>query len=68
MQDRDACRRAAAECLEIANTTTDQDTRTRLTVLAGKFLDMAFDMANGPGDDSAFRILIDEFNDFQMRK
>jgi hypothetical protein len=64
MQDRDACRRAAAECLEIANTTTDQDTRTRLTVLADKFLDMA----NGPGDDSAFRVLIDEFNDFQMRK
>jgi hypothetical protein len=64
MPDREACRRAAAECLEIANTTTDQDTRTRLTILAGDFLDMA----NGPRDDSAFRVLIDELNDFQMRK
>lgn len=65
MQDRDAYRQAAAECLEIANSATEQQTRTRLVVLASKFLDLA----NGPnGDDSVLGVLLDEFNDAQMRK
>jgi hypothetical protein len=37
--------------------------RARLVVLASTFLDMA----HGP-DDEALRVLIDGFNDLQMRK
>jgi hypothetical protein len=65
MQDREAYRQAAAECLEIANSTTEQQTRTRLVVLASKFLDLA---RGTSGDDSSLRVLLDEFNDAQMRK
>ena len=64
MQDQKTYRQAAAECLEIASTTTDPHARTRLVVLASKFLDLA----SKPGEYDPLRALIDEFNDSQMRK
>jgi hypothetical protein len=63
MQDRNAYRLAAAECLEIAKITLDQKARARLVVLASKLLDMAHDP-----DDEALRVLLDGFNELQMRK
>jgi hypothetical protein len=41
MSDGDTYRRAAAACLEIANTTNNPDVRTGLLLLAGNFLDQA---------------------------
>jgi hypothetical protein len=64
MSDQDTYRQAAAECLAIAKSTTEQDTRMRLVVLASKFLDLA----QAQGDDQALRVLMDEFNDAQMLK
>jgi hypothetical protein len=64
MQDQNSYRQAAAECLEIAGTTTDPEARIRLVVLASKFLDLA----SKPGEYDPLRVLIDEFNDGQMRK
>jgi hypothetical protein len=64
MQDQNMYRQSAAECLEIASITTDREARARLVVLASKFLDLA----SKPGDYDPLRVLIDEFNDSQMRK
>lgn len=64
MSEVNAYRRAASECLDIAATTKDADTRTRLVMLAGKF----FDLANHGDADGLFRTLLDEFNEYQMRK
>jgi hypothetical protein len=63
VRDGNTCRRAAFECLEAAHATTNQDLRTQLFVLAGKFLELA----NFGGSESALRALIDEFNEHQMR-
>jgi hypothetical protein len=63
VRDGNTCRRAAFECLKAAQATTNQDLRTQLFVLAGKF----FALANFSGSDSALRVLIDEFNEHQMR-
>jgi hypothetical protein len=64
MQDRVGYRKAAGACLEIANSTTDHDTRTKLLVLASNF----FDMATSAPDDGVLTVLIDGFNESQMRK
>jgi hypothetical protein len=42
-QDEQEYRLAAAECLEEANRTSDQDTRRRLLIIAQKW----FELANG---------------------
>jgi hypothetical protein len=57
-------RAAAAQCLEIAQTTTDQNARARLLLLAQKFIELA---GGSPGD-LVLAKLIDEFNDAQMLK
>jgi hypothetical protein len=64
VSDVSTYRRAASECLEIAAATKDADTRTRLIMLAGKF----FDLADHGDSDGLFRTLLDEFNEYQMRK
>jgi hypothetical protein len=60
--DREAYRRAAAECLKTAETTTDLRARDQLTLLAADFLELAIDS----GQDKLLRVLIDEFNDTQV--
>jgi hypothetical protein len=64
MPDRDTCRRAAAECMELAMSMRNENMRVQLIKLAGKFLDLS----SRSGGADAFRALIDEFNDLQMRK
>jgi hypothetical protein len=64
MQDREGYRKAAGACLDIADSTTDRDTRTKLLVLAGNFFDMATSADNG----RVLTVLIDGFNESQMRK
>ena len=62
-ENRSAYRLAAAECLEVAQATSDPSARDRLTLMAGKFLDLA----NLPDSDAAFAALVGEFNKAQMR-
>jgi hypothetical protein len=57
-------REAAASCLDIAQTTTDPNARTRLLILAQKFVELA----HGSSSDRVLRTLLDEFNDAQMLK
>jgi hypothetical protein len=38
---RDEFRKAAADCLKIAQATTDQNTQVRLLMLTQKFMDLA---------------------------
>jgi hypothetical protein len=65
IQDRESYRKAAGACLEIANSTTDHNTRTKLLVLASNFFDMATSAAD---DGGVLTGLIDGFNESQMRK
>jgi hypothetical protein len=62
--DRQAYRLAAAECLEVAQSTGEARTRERLTALASKFLALA----GGPGGSAVFETVMDEFNKTQMRE
>jgi hypothetical protein len=64
MARRDEFREAAASCLDIANATIDQSTRTRLVTLAQKFMELA----NGSPSDQVLATLLDQFNDAQMLK
>jgi hypothetical protein len=68
MAIQDELREAAASCLDIAQTTTDQDARTRLLILAQKFVELASGAAGGASSDQVLGRLLDEFNDGQMRK
>jgi hypothetical protein len=61
---QDELRAAAASCLDIAQTTTDQNTRTRLVMLAQKFIELA----RGSPSNNVLATLLDEFNDAQMLK
>jgi hypothetical protein len=61
---QDELREAAASCLDIAQTTTDQNAKTRLLMLAQKFMELA----NGSSSDQVLRTLLDEFNNAQMLK
>jgi len=64
MSNRDVhYREAAVDCLELAKLTTDLQARQRLVILAAKLSDLADD----PAHDSLL-LLIEEFNDSQMRK
>ena len=58
MAHRDEFRAAAASCLDIAQTTTDQNGRARLLMLAQKFIELA----GGSSSDHVLAKLIDEFN------
>jgi hypothetical protein len=63
MPDRsDEFRKAAADCVALARTTTDAMTRTSLLIMAQKW----YDLANGPATD--FNAIVQEFNDQQMSK
>ena len=57
-------REAAASCLEVARNTADQDMRTRLVMLAQKFMELA----SGSPSNAVLASLLDEFNDAQMLK
>ena len=59
---QDELRDAAGSCLELAQTTTDQNARTRLSTLAQKFLELA----GASVQDQILAKLLDEFNDAQM--
>jgi hypothetical protein len=61
---QDDLREAAASCLDIAQTTTDLNARTRLLTLAQKFMELA----GASSSDQVFEKLLDEFNDAQMLK
>ena len=61
--DRETIRQAAAECLDIAHSTTDPNAHMRLIFLAGKFLELV----DGPEGES-LTVLLDEFNRSQMQK
>jgi hypothetical protein len=55
-------RRAAAECLEAASKTADQNARATLLLMAQKWLEMASE----PFGRSRFNALLDDFNEQQM--
>ena len=57
-------RAAAASCLDIAQTTTDQGARTRLLMLAQKFMELA----RGSSSDQILATLLEDFNDAQLLK
>jgi hypothetical protein len=64
MVREDQLREAAAQCLDIARTTIDSNARTRLLLLAQKFMELT----RGSPADLVLPKLIDEFNDAQMLK
>jgi hypothetical protein len=56
----DGYRQAAAECLAIARSTTDPDTRFKLLTMAQRWFDMA------SGSHVNFDAIVRDFNDQQM--
>jgi hypothetical protein len=58
----DEFRKAAADCIALARTTSDPTTRTSLLIMAQKW----YDLAKGPATD--FNALVQEYNDQQMSK
>jgi hypothetical protein len=62
---KDDLRRAAADCLDIAQTTVDPNARTRLLTLAQKFVELS---EGGLASHLVLSRLLDEFNDAQMLK
>jgi hypothetical protein len=65
MAINDDLRQAAADCLDIAQTTVDTSARTRLLTLAQKFMELSQD---GLSSRAVLAKLLDEFNDAQMLK
>jgi hypothetical protein len=63
MPDRaDEFRNAASDCLYLARTTSDENTRAALVTMAQKWLELA----NGPTGQVGFEAAIQEFNMRQM--
>jgi hypothetical protein len=62
MDRSDEFRRAATQCLALAQKTTDQAARLRLLTMAQKW----FAMANGSPSEGAFNAALRTFNDDQM--
>jgi hypothetical protein len=60
-------RDAAAECVRLARTTTDENAKAKLLMMAQKFIDRAC-AAGSSATEIILRKLIDEFNDAQMLK
>jgi hypothetical protein len=54
--------RAASECLRLAHTTSDDNTRAALLIMAQKW----FDLANGPPSQGALDAAVRAFNDWQL--
>jgi hypothetical protein len=61
----DDLRQAAAECLDIAQSTADPDARTRLLTLAQKFMEIS---QGGLHSQVVLSQLLAEFNEAQMLK
>jgi hypothetical protein len=59
--DRPRCRKAAAECIELARTTSDPDTKQILLTRAQEWLKLAYSE-----HDAGFVELLGEFNKQQM--
>jgi len=59
--DREICRKAAAECIELARVTTDPARKEMLLIRAQEWLKLAY---SGSVDD--FQRLVAERNDAQM--
>jgi ABC-type cobalamin transport system ATPase subunit len=62
MANHEEFREAAASCLDIAQTTPDENARARLLMLAQKFNELAV----GSSGNVVLAKLLDEFNDAQM--
>ena len=62
VQREDRFRAMAAQCFEMAATTTDSAARVRLLIMAQRWLEMAGETFG----DRLFNALIDDFNDRQM--
>jgi hypothetical protein len=56
-------RQAAAECVGLANATTDSGTRVSLLMMAQKWLDIANDALAA---DKKLEVVLQDFNDHQM--
>jgi hypothetical protein len=66
MLPQEQLRQAAADCLDIAQTTTDLTAKSRLLTLAQNFMELA---EEGLGSSHAVLArLLEEFNDAQMLK
>jgi hypothetical protein len=61
MSEKEKFRQAAAECLLLAETTTDIRTKAKLVAMAQRWLDMAVDTGS-----ERFSALLDDFNGRQM--
>lgn len=59
--DRELCRKAAAECVELARATTDHDRKQVLLVRAQEWLKLAYSR-----NDAEFEILLAGFNREQL--
>ena len=59
--DRELCRKAAAECLELARVTTDPAIRQTLRTRAQEWLKLAY-----AGSDEKFEQLLSGFNSGQL--
>lgn len=59
--DREECRRAAAECIELARTATDPDIKEALLIRAQEWLKLAYS-----DHDAEFDRLLAAFNAQQM--
>ena len=62
MDRSDEFRKAAADCVALARTTSDPMMRTNLLTMAQRW----YDLANGPATN--FDAIVREFNDQQMSK
>jgi hypothetical protein len=64
MNRADELRTAAAECVALARTATDPGTRASLFAMAQTWLDLANDCLMA---DESFQLVLQDFNDRQMR-
>ena len=62
MDRSDEFRKAAADCVALARTTSDPMTRASLLIMAQKW----YDLANGSATN--FNAIVQEFNDEQMAR
>jgi hypothetical protein len=66
MLPQEQIRQAAADCLDIAQTTTDPTAKIRLTTLAQNFMELAEEGLSS--SHAVLARLLEEFNDAQMLK
>jgi hypothetical protein len=66
MLPQEQLRQAAADCLDIAQTTTDPTAKSRLLTLAQSFMELAEEGLSS--SHAVLARLLEEFNDAQMLK